>query len=84
VRDFAPAIDRLEPGSLGYMEVAQRAPDCRFLDCRHLREPGCAVTTAAARGELSARRYGSYRRMRRLYDELLEARGPGRRNKPGR
>lgn len=38
---------------------------CRFHDCAHLKEPGCAVTAAVASGEISASRYSSYVR---LYD----------------
>jgi putative ribosome biogenesis GTPase RsgA len=41
-----------------------------------MREPSCAVQKAAESGELSARRYESYRRMRRLFEELTKARGP--------
>ena len=78
VRDFAPAVARLEPRSLGFPDIEARAGECRFADCRHAREPDCAVRTAAANRTLPARRYESYRRLRRLYDELLEARGPGR------
>jgi len=79
VRDFAPAIDSLDSSHLGFVEVARLAPDCRFADCRHMREPGCAVSAAAAAGTLHPRRYESYRRLRRLYEELTEARGPERR-----
>lgn len=81
VRDFSPAIDHLEPGTLGYTDVAWLAPQCRFLDCRHMREPDCAVAAAAGTDQLSARRHESYRRMRRLYEQLAEARGPGRRRR---
>jgi ribosome biogenesis GTPase len=77
VRDFAPAVDRLEPRSLGFVEVDQRAGECRFLDCRHLREPDCAVRAAVERAEVSPRRYESYKRLRRLYDELTASRGKG-------
>jgi ribosome biogenesis GTPase len=70
VRDFAPAIDALEPRSLGFIEIDQLAPGCRFLDCRHMREPGCAVIAAVESGRLDARRYESYRRLRRLFEEL--------------
>lgn len=80
VRDFAPAVDHLEARTLGFPEVAQRAAGCRFQDCRHMREPGCAVRTAVESGELHARRYESYRRLRRLQEELIAARGPGRRD----
>lgn len=34
---------------------------CRFDDCRHLTEPGCAVRAAAERGEIAASRLKSYR-----------------------
>jgi ribosome biogenesis GTPase len=70
VRDFAPALSRLEPTSLGFLEVAQRAPQCRFDDCRHLREPACAVRAASESGAISSRRYESYRRLRRLFETL--------------
>jgi ribosome biogenesis GTPase / thiamine phosphate phosphatase len=80
VRDFAPAIERLEPRSLGFVEVERLAADCRFQDCQHLREPDCAVRAALEAGSLHPRRYESYRRLRRLREKLSEARGPaGRR-----
>jgi ribosome biogenesis GTPase / thiamine phosphate phosphatase len=78
VRDFAPAINALDERSLGFTEVRRLAVGCRFADCRHMREPGCAVQAAAAAGAMSARRYESYRRLRRLYEDLTAARGPGR------
>jgi ribosome biogenesis GTPase len=79
VRDFAPAVDRLDARSLGFVEVERLAPKCRFSDCRHMREPGCAVHDAVESGDMSARRYESYRRLRRLFEELTAARGPERR-----
>lgn len=81
VRDFSPAIDHLEPGTLGYADIAWLAPSCRFLDCRHMREPGCAIIEGVENRKLHARRYESYRRMRRLYEQLVEARGPARRSR---
>ena len=74
VRDFAPAIDDLEPRALGFREVASLAQGCRFLDCRHLQEPHCAVREAVQSGGMASRRYESYRRLRRLYDQLWEKR----------
>ncbi len=70
VRDFAPAVAHLDPRNLGFVEVARLAPGCRFLDCRHLREPGCAVRQAVESGSMDARRYESYRRLRRLAENL--------------
>jgi ribosome biogenesis GTPase / thiamine phosphate phosphatase len=36
---------------------------CRFNDCRHMTEPGCAVANAARRGDIDPRRLGFYRGM---------------------
>jgi ribosome biogenesis GTPase len=78
VRDFAPALTHLEERTLGFREVAALAPGCRFADCRHVREPDCAVRAAAQSGALHPRRLESYRRLRRLREELAP-RTPGRR-----
>jgi ribosome biogenesis GTPase / thiamine phosphate phosphatase len=75
VRDFAPAIDHLDARTLGFPEVAERAPGCRFQDCKHMQEPDCAVIAATESGALSPRRYESYRRLRRRYTDLVESRG---------
>jgi ribosome biogenesis GTPase len=76
VRDFAPAVDHLDRRHLGFVEVARLAGGCRFLDCRHMREPGCAVRQAVESGSMDARRYESYRRLRRLAEDLTAVRGP--------
>jgi ribosome biogenesis GTPase len=54
-----------------FVELRPLLGNCRFRDCRHVSEPGCAVLDAARRGEISDRRYGSYRR---LADELSRKR----------
>jgi len=38
---------------------------CRFNDCRHQTEPGCAILTAINNGELSAERWGNYNSLKR-------------------
>jgi ribosome biogenesis GTPase len=81
VRDFAPAIDHLDARTLGFPEIAARSVACRFQDCKHMLEPGCAVIAAVAAREMSPRRYESYRRLRRLHADLVEARGPGQRRR---
>lgn len=45
-----------------FPEIAQLAGRCRFGDCRHEREPGCAVQAALERGILDPARLESYRR----------------------
>lgn len=37
---------------------------CRFTDCRHLTEPGCAVLAALDRGEIDAARLGRWRKLK--------------------
>jgi ribosome biogenesis GTPase / thiamine phosphate phosphatase len=76
VRDYAPAIDHLDARSLGFLEIETLAPGCRFQDCRHMSEPRCAVRAALDSGALHPRRYESYRRLRRLFEELGAARAP--------
>ena len=39
---------------------------CRFNDCAHLKEPGCAVIEAVEKGEISHSRYRSYQRLYEL------------------
>ncbi|MDH4041298.1 MAG: ribosome biogenesis GTPase RsgA, partial [Gammaproteobacteria bacterium] len=34
---------------------------CKFRDCQHVHEPGCAILGALAEGKISERRMGSYR-----------------------
>ena len=75
VRDFAPAAEMLDGATLGFQDIAGHAGQCRFSDCRHEHEPGCAVRAAVSAGTLSARRYESFRRLRRLREQLL-ARAP--------
>ncbi len=74
VRDFAPAIDAPGDVEAGFPEIHAAAGGCRFADCRHLREPGCAVKDAVDSGEISARRYESYRRLLALTEKLANRR----------
>ena len=46
--------------ALAFPEVAERARECRFRDCTHSGEPGCAVLEARAAGELDAVRTEAY------------------------
>ncbi|MER5374642.1 ribosome small subunit-dependent GTPase A [Streptomyces sp. NPDC002553] len=46
-----------------FSEIEELAPRCRFQDCAHEAEPGCAVLAAVDSGELSVRRLDSYRKL---------------------
>ena len=71
VRDFAPPASLLRAAERGFVEVLERSVNCRFKDCRHMEEPGCAVRSAVLNGLIAPRRYESYRRLFRLYKSLV-------------
>ncbi len=52
----------IEPQDLGrlFPEFRARMSDCRFHNCRHINEPGCAVLEALETGEIEPSRYDSY------------------------
>lgn len=63
VRDFKLGkTGPLELGN-GFREFHGLPGECKFNDCRHLSEPGCAITAAVERGTISTRRYDSYRQL---------------------
>jgi ribosome biogenesis GTPase len=70
VRDFAPALTSPGQAVVGFREIEATGHHCRFANCRHLQEPGCAVKDAVETGTISARRYESYRRLLRLAEKL--------------
>ena len=43
-----------------FPEMLRTAPDCRFYNCTHTHEPGCAVRDAVERGDIAWSRYESY------------------------
>lgn len=61
VRDLELAIrDPAEIGPL-FRDIRAIARHCRFANCLHLQEPGCAVKTAVEEGKMPESRYKSYR-----------------------
>ncbi len=74
VRDYAPALAASTDAALGFREIAAAAQSCRFANCRHLREPGCAVKNAVDEDTISYRRYESFKRVVNLTEKLAEGR----------
>ncbi len=60
VRDFT--LGEVEAGELqrGFREFAPYLGQCRFHNCRHLREPGCAVHNSVREGVITQRRFDNY------------------------
>ena len=56
--DAGDAIDAV------FEEIAALASQCRFRDCAHVNEPGCAVLAAEADGTLDPRRLRNWRKMK--------------------
>ena len=74
VRDYAPALTSSSDAALGFREIAEAAQSCRFANCRHLREPGCAVKKGVDEDTISFRRYESFKRVVNLTEQLAKGR----------
>jgi ribosome biogenesis GTPase len=61
-----------------FPDVAELAASCRFRDCHHEQEPGCAVRDAVANGQLAAERFERFQRLARGGDARRRRRGSGR------
>ena len=55
----------VEPENLAdcFVEFRSYLGQCKFNDCKHLTEPGCAITAAVERGAVDPRRVESYRKL---------------------
>lgn len=58
VSDISTGLDQL------FAEIAELAPECRFRDCTHDHEPGCAVRAAVTAGRLDPARLDRWRKLR--------------------
>ncbi|HYN86641.1 MAG TPA: ribosome small subunit-dependent GTPase A [Pyrinomonadaceae bacterium] len=59
-----------------FEEIEALAGQCRFGDCRHEGEPGCAVREALATGALDAERFSNYLKMRQEMQHLAARQDP--------
>jgi ribosome biogenesis GTPase len=62
--------DAEEGMAAAFPDIDLLAQTCRFGDCKHVSEPGCAVLEAVESGTLPARRLDSWRRLRDELDNL--------------
>ncbi|WP_307893855.1 ribosome small subunit-dependent GTPase A [Bacillus swezeyi] len=54
----------------GFSDIEQLAQTCKFSDCRHDEEPGCAVQAALSSGKLDAGRFRSYLKLKKELEYL--------------
>ena len=60
VRGFSPFIDTSTPLASGFREIHELAAGCRFHNCLHRNEPGCAVIAAVEAESIAPGRYRNY------------------------
>jgi ribosome biogenesis GTPase len=63
IREFG--LWHMEPEDIlyGFRELREFAGLCRFRDCQHEKEPGCALRDGVEEGKISAARFASYKRI---------------------
>jgi len=63
IREFG--LWHMEPDDIlyGFRELRDFAGLCRFRDCQHEKEPGCALREGVEEGKISAARFASYKRI---------------------
>lgn len=70
IREFGLVEFRREEIAERFPEFRRYQHDCRFNNCTHIHEPGCAVKQAIEKGEIAISRYESYLRI--YNDDYLE------------
>jgi len=58
MRELKPTGEEVVAES--FADVEALAAQCKFNDCKHLKEPGCAVRVAIERGEVDAQRVANF------------------------
>lgn len=71
IREFGLWHLTVEQINKGYREFQYVLGSCKFRDCKHLEDPGCALKEAVAEGKISALRFANYHR---LIEALTETR----------
>ena len=63
VRDFSPINLDKEQILNGFIELKPYRGKCKFANCSHTHEPGCAITEAVEEGKVNLQRVNSFRKM---------------------
>lgn len=61
-----------------FADIEERAAHCRFRDCRHVDEPGCAVIAAVRDGDITMARLASYRALKEETEQVRARREEAR------
>jgi ribosome biogenesis GTPase len=60
MREFGVAFDEEASSNTLFPAIDELSANCRYADCRHINEAGCAVLDALANGTLEAVQYTNY------------------------
>ncbi len=63
VRDFTPINNSIEEITHGFIDVRKFNGACKFTNCSHINEPGCAMRQAVDEGNLNKQRFNNYLRL---------------------
>lgn len=69
VRDFTPTNKSQDEIINGFIDVRKFNGKCKFSNCSHHNEPGCAMRQAVADGELNQQRFDNYLRLLQEFNE---------------
>lgn len=64
IRDFSLWHIDTKQLQHGFVEIAAQLGLCKFRDCNHENEPGCAIQAALKEGKIGAQRFASYERIK--------------------
>lgn len=82
MRELKPTGEEtLDDGN--FADIAELASRCRFRDCRHAQEPGCAVQRAISDGELDAGRVANYLKLTTEVSGAADRRAARQAPRPG-
>ena len=69
VRDFTPINNSISEITNGFVDVRQFSGACKFSNCSHTNEPGCAMKKAVSDGLLDEQRFNNYQRLVQEFNE---------------
>ena len=64
IRDFSLWHIGIPQLQLGFVEIASLLGSCKFRNCQHELEPGCAILSAVGEGKIGPERFSSYQRIK--------------------
>ncbi len=69
VRDFTPINKSQDEITNGFIDIRQFNGACKFSNCSHHKEPGCAMKQAVSDGKLNEQRFNNYLRLIQEFNE---------------